>query len=278
MSISGPRTPPRRAARVPHRRTGARRDGLGDGGADRPVAPAPRRERSMIRLLGAETSLLLSRRFTLITPVAVLLAVGAFQLAVNDKLRPPTAADQASGQPSTRRPSDSGRRTNEPARKPATLLTAATTNRSSATTFTRPYEEVARDSCIGHLPGRSHRADGGRQFHRRQYSTGSIANWLSFLPAAARFRQQTGHRGPSSARWSVRRRGLALPRRWSWPGVRPSGDQARRRAGDAGPRRFGGSCTRRARFCIGRSAGTRQRPSVYCWASSSSGRPERHPG
>ena len=52
----------------------------------------------MIRLIGAETSRLLSRRFTLIAAVVVLLGLCAFQLVVNEELQPPSAAEQAAAQ------------------------------------------------------------------------------------------------------------------------------------------------------------------------------------
>ena len=52
----------------------------------------------LFRLIGAEVIRLLSRRFTLIAAVVVLLSLGAYQLAVNAQLQPPSAAEQAAAQ------------------------------------------------------------------------------------------------------------------------------------------------------------------------------------
>lgn len=54
----------------------------------------------MIRLLSAEATRLLSRRFTGIALLTLLLGLGGYQLVVNDSLSPPTgeqlaAAEQA---------------------------------------------------------------------------------------------------------------------------------------------------------------------------------------
>ena len=46
----------------------------------------------MIRLIRAETARLLSRRFTVVTMIVVVLAIGAFQLVVIDAFNQPPAA------------------------------------------------------------------------------------------------------------------------------------------------------------------------------------------
>ena len=52
----------------------------------------------MIRLLAAEINRLLSRRFTLIALVAVLLVLAIFQLQVNSDVSPPSAAAVAANE------------------------------------------------------------------------------------------------------------------------------------------------------------------------------------
>ena len=59
--------------------------------AARSAARGPARGPAMIRLIRAETARLLSRRFTVITMIVVLLAIGAFQLVVIDAFNQPPA-------------------------------------------------------------------------------------------------------------------------------------------------------------------------------------------
>ena len=52
----------------------------------------------MIRLIGAEINRLRSRRFTLITLLAVMMILSIFQLQVNSAVSPPSAAEVAANQ------------------------------------------------------------------------------------------------------------------------------------------------------------------------------------
>ena len=118
--------------------------------------------------------------------------LGAFQLAVNDALAPPTAAEQAAAQQAYEeaRPGLGGptsrtvRRT--PASRPRLPLcrTAAGRLHRSA----EPFDEVAARVAAGvDLPGRRWRAlMVAGSFIGAEYSTGSIANWLSFIPRRGR--------------------------------------------------------------------------------------------
>lgn len=149
--------------------------------------PAPR-GRGLLRLVRAETNRLLSRRFTLIALVVVLLAVGAFQLSVNDTLQPPTDAQQAASQAQyeqDRRLWAENERTcdnegNPPdCRYPEPQL--------SDFSFTRPFGEVASESLqlAIYLVALAALMIAG-SFIGAEYSSGSIANWLSFLPRRGR--------------------------------------------------------------------------------------------
>jgi ABC-2 type transport system permease protein len=155
---------------------------------DRPVAPAPRRGGGMLPLVRAETNRLLSRRFTLIALVVVLLAVGAFQIAVNDTLQPPTAADQASSQAQyeqARQFWEENERTCDNAGNPPDCRYPEP--QLSEFSFSRPFGEVTSESLevTIYLVALAALMIAG-SFIGAEYSSGSIANWLSFLPRRGR--------------------------------------------------------------------------------------------
>jgi ABC-2 type transport system permease protein len=142
----------------------------------------------MLQLVRAETNRLLSRRFTLLALVAVLLAVGAFQIAVNDTLHPPTAADQASSQAQYEealRFWEENERTCDNAGNPPDCRYPEP--QLSEFSFTRPFGEVTSESLqlSIYLVALAALMIAG-SFIGAEYSSGSIANWLSFLPRRGR--------------------------------------------------------------------------------------------
>ncbi len=142
----------------------------------------------MLQLVRAETNRLLSRRFTLLALVAVLLAVGAFQIAVNDTLQPPTAADQASSQAQYEealRFWEANERTCDNAGNPPDCRYPEP--QLSEFSFTRPFGEVTSESLqlSIYLVALAALMIAG-SFIGAEYSSGSIANWLSFLPRRGR--------------------------------------------------------------------------------------------
>jgi ABC-2 type transport system permease protein len=155
---------------------------------DRRLPPPPRGGRGLFRLVAAETNRLLSRKFTRIALVLVLLAVGAFQLAVNSSLRPPTAAEQASSQSQyedARRFWEENERSCESSGNPPNCRYPEP--QLSDFSFSRPFGDVAAESLelSIYLVGLAALMIAG-SFIGAEYSSGSIGNWLSFLPRRGR--------------------------------------------------------------------------------------------
>ena len=155
---------------------------------DRRLPSPPRGGRSLFRLVAAETNRLLSRRFTRIALVLVLLAVCAFQLAVNSSLRPPTAAEQASSQAQyeeARRFWEENERTCDNADNPPGCRYPEP--QLGEFSFSRPFGDVAAESLelSIYLVGLAALMIAG-SFIGAEYSSGSIGNWLSFLPRRGR--------------------------------------------------------------------------------------------
>ena len=155
---------------------------------DRRLPPPPRGGRGLVRLIAAETNRLLSRRFTRIALVLVLLAVGAFQLAVNSSLQPPTAAEQASSQTQyeeARRYWEENERSCDSSGAPPNCRYPEP--QLSEFSFSRPFGEVAGESLelSIYLTGLAALMIAG-SFIGAEYSSGSIGNWLSFLPRRGR--------------------------------------------------------------------------------------------
>jgi ABC-2 type transport system permease protein len=120
--------------------------------------------------------------------VLVLLAVCAFQLAVNSSLQPPTAAEQASSQAQyeeARRYWEENERTCETAGNPPGCRYPEP--QLSEFSFSRPFEDVAAESMelAIYLVGLAALMIAG-SFIGAEYSSGSIGNWLSFLPRRGR--------------------------------------------------------------------------------------------
>jgi ABC-2 type transport system permease protein len=138
----------------------------------------------MTRLLGAEAIRLLSRRFTLITAVVVLLGLCAFQLAVNAQLRPPTAAEQASAQQQyqeARQFWESNERNCAEAGNPPGC--SYPEPQVSDYSLVQPFDLVVSQSMQVsiYLVALAALMVAG-SFIGAEYSTGSIANWLTFIP------------------------------------------------------------------------------------------------
>lgn len=138
----------------------------------------------MIRLIGAETSRLLSRRFTIITAIVMLLGLCAFQLVVNEELRPPSAAERADAQRSYEEAHRSWeaneRGCGEEGSPPDCRYDEP---KLSDYTFVQPFDEVAGVSLqlAIYLVALAALMVAG-SFVGAEYSSGSLANWLSFIP------------------------------------------------------------------------------------------------
>ena len=150
--------------------------------------PSPRRSGSLLRLVAAESNRLLSRRFTWIALVIVLLAIGAFQFAVNASLRPPTAAEQASSQAQyqeARRFWGENEGTCDNAGNPPDCRYPEP--QLGEFSFNRPFAEVTAESLQVsiYLTALTALMVAG-SFIGAEYSSGSIGNWLSFLPRRGR--------------------------------------------------------------------------------------------
>jgi ABC-2 type transport system permease protein len=151
---------------------------------DRPTHRRP----GLLPLVAAETNRLLSRRFTRIALVIVLLVIGAFQLSVNSSLRPPTTAEQASSQAQyeeARRFWEENERTCDNAGSPPDCRYPEP--QLSEFSFSRPFAEVTAESLEVsiYLVALAALMVAG-SFIGAEYSSGSIGNWLSFLPRRGR--------------------------------------------------------------------------------------------
>ncbi len=148
------------------------------------IYDSPPRTPLLIRLLGAETGRLLSRRFTLIATVLVVLALAGFQLAVNAQLRPPTAADRAAAQQSYEQAHQEWQTNeqacNEDGSPPDCRYPEPQPNEF---TFVPPFEEVTKEALqvAIYLVALAALMVAG-SFIGAEFSTGSLANWLTFIP------------------------------------------------------------------------------------------------
>jgi len=143
----------------------------------------------MIRLLGAEISRLLSRRFTVIASIAVLLALSAFQLAVNDEISPPSAEQLAAAQQAyeeerqewVEHHEEYEQECQEAGEPPENCVYEEPTLDNY--TGTAAFDEIATISLQVsiYLVALAALMVAG-SFIGAEYSTGSIANWLSFIP------------------------------------------------------------------------------------------------
>ena len=143
----------------------------------------------MIRLVRAEMERLLSRRFTKIALVVVLLVIASFQVAAYFEMQPPTESELAEA----RRFYDEQHRDWElnQERYEQECVDAGGTPANceyqepqlSDFVFVQSFEEVSRGAVQVsiYLVGLTALMIGG-SFIGAEFSSGSIANWLSFIP------------------------------------------------------------------------------------------------
>ena len=150
----------------------------------------------MIRLIGAELRRLASRRMTLVTGIVLLLAVGLFQLLVVQEASPPSAAEVAEQRQFFEQAHDDWERNHDANVKECLaqgesqancdMYYAEPTPADFALTAT-PFDQIAEIAMFlaaflamlaAYLVGSS--------FIGAEYSTGSLANWLTFVPQRLR--------------------------------------------------------------------------------------------
>lgn len=133
----------------------------------------------MIRLIRAEWVRLLSRRFTVVTMIVVILAIGAFQLVVNDAFSEPPAGDIPTQTVDPGQPVDCG----DPEADPADCTVDDTEEGSEFESGPPPFAEVATISLnlSIYLAALAALMIAG-SFIGAEFSSGSISNWLSFVP------------------------------------------------------------------------------------------------
>lgn len=141
-----------------------------------------------MRLVAAELSRLLSRRFTVIALILVVAAVGAFQLAVNASLQPPTATEQAASQAEleeARRFWQANEKTCADAGNPAECRYSEPQAGDYA--LNESFDDVVTASLQVsiYLVALTALMIAG-SFIGAEYSSGSIGNWLSFIPRRGR--------------------------------------------------------------------------------------------
>lgn len=134
----------------------------------------------MMRLFVAELRRLLARRITLITAIVLLAAVGLFQFAVNEAVTPPTAAEVAQAQQEAQEFEqecrDDGGSTEECSAENSAYVPTVTSFEDIGSTGMLFVAFVSL--LASYLVGAS--------FIGAEYTTGSIANWLAFVPARLR--------------------------------------------------------------------------------------------
>jgi ABC-2 type transport system permease protein len=143
----------------------------------------------MIRLFGAEISRLLSRRFTVIASIAVLLALSAFQFPVNQEISPPSGEELASAQQAfeeerkewVENHEEYEQECQESGEPPENCVWEEPTLDSY--TSSAAFDEIASISLQVsiYLVALAALMVAG-SFIGAEYSTGSIANWLTFIP------------------------------------------------------------------------------------------------
>jgi ABC-2 type transport system ATP-binding protein len=155
-----------------------------------PVGASRSDERVMIRLLSAEATRLLSRRFTGIALLALLLGLGGYQLVVNDSLSPLTgeqlAVAEQAYQQSHKDWVDNHEKYEQDCRDTSGTAEDCTVPEPTLNDFSvepTPFKEAARTSLelstvlvslVTFMIGAS--------FIGAEYSSGSISNWLTFVP------------------------------------------------------------------------------------------------
>lgn len=146
----------------------------------------------MIRLIRAELNRLRSRRFTLFALLAVFLALAAFQLVVNDEVTPPSAAEQARSQAQYEEAHRAWVEDHD-----AYVQECQQSNPPEKCVYPEPqlsdfggtssFRDVATISLTlaMYLAGLVTYLVAG-SYIGAEYSSGSIANWLTFIPRRGR--------------------------------------------------------------------------------------------
>lgn len=138
----------------------------------------------MIRLFAAEASRLVSRRFTLVALLLVLLGVGAFQLVVNGELQPASPAEQAASQAQfdeqhryweANEASCATQGDQPDCRYPEPQL--------ADYSLSQPFDDIVKELLLVpiYLVAMAALMVAG-SFIGAEYTSGSIGNWLSFVP------------------------------------------------------------------------------------------------
>ena len=144
----------------------------------------------MIRLLGAEINRLRSRRFTLIALLAVVMILSIFQLQVNSAVSPPSAEAVAANQAQYERDLKEWEQHHEEweqdcvdAGQPKEQCAGVAPTKENYGLQAVPFTEVALISLLLsiYLTGLATFLVAA-SFIGAEFTTGAIANWLSFLP------------------------------------------------------------------------------------------------
>lgn len=144
----------------------------------------------MMRLIGAEVNRLRSRRITLVGLLAIFLALAAFQLIVNAQLTPPSAEAVAANQAAFEESKKEWAANHEMWEKectdsgmsPSQCAIPAPTEQDYGLT-PAPFNTVVNDSLTvsTYLVALALFMLAG-SFIGAEFSSGSLANWLSFIP------------------------------------------------------------------------------------------------
>jgi ABC-2 type transport system permease protein len=147
----------------------------------------------MIRLLGAEINRLRSRRFTLITLLAVVLILSIFQLQVNSAVSPPSAEAVAANQAQYERDLKEWEQHHAEweqqcvdAGQPREQCAGVGPTKENYGLQAVPFNEVAQIGLLLgiYLTGLAMFLVAA-SFIGAEFTTGAIANWLSFIPRRA---------------------------------------------------------------------------------------------
>jgi ABC-2 type transport system permease protein len=146
----------------------------------------------MIRLIGAELRRLLARRMTLVTGIVLVVAIGLFQLAVNAEASPPSPDQVAQQQRYYQQAHDEWASDHDAAvadciaqgqSRPDCESDFAEPTPADFSLTATPFDQIGQVAMLlsaflamlaAYLVGSS--------FIGAEYSTGSLANWLTFVP------------------------------------------------------------------------------------------------
>lgn len=147
----------------------------------------------MIRLIGAEIVRLFSRRFTVISLIVVLLVLAAFQLAVSEQISPPTgdelAVAQRNFEESHQHWEENHVEIEQECRDNGQPVDQCSYVEPKLEDFTgvQAFGEIARQALqVAIYLGALATFMIAGSFIGAEYSSGSIANWLSFIPRRGR--------------------------------------------------------------------------------------------